>query len=86
MQTSGSDSVPMNVPVQGKRSRAIEVLKTAAGVLRLSVPALGVDAPTFRSNAGYVKVQAKGPILSSLVVVDDGVCVGRVDGNLYALD
>ena len=36
--------------------------------------------------AGYVRLQALGPILASPVVVDNTVYVGSVDGNLYALD
>ena len=36
--------------------------------------------------AGYVKLQALGPILSSPVVVDNMVYFGSVDGNVYALD
>jgi outer membrane protein assembly factor BamB len=36
--------------------------------------------------AGYVKLQAVGPILSSPVVVDNMVYVGSVDGNVYALE
>ncbi|HEY1986713.1 MAG TPA: PQQ-binding-like beta-propeller repeat protein [Terracidiphilus sp.] len=36
--------------------------------------------------AGYVKLQAMGPILSSPVVVDNVIYVGGVDGNVYALD
>jgi outer membrane protein assembly factor BamB len=36
--------------------------------------------------AGYVRLQAMGPILSSPVVVDNVIYVGSVDGNLYALD
>lgn len=36
--------------------------------------------------AGYVKLQAVGPILASPVVVDNVVYVGGVDGNVYALN
>jgi outer membrane protein assembly factor BamB len=36
--------------------------------------------------AGYMKLLAVGPILSSPVVVDNVIYVGSVDGNLYALD
>ncbi len=36
--------------------------------------------------AGYIKLQAVGPILASPVVVDNVVYVGSVDGNLYALN
>ena len=36
--------------------------------------------------AGYVKLLAVGPILSSPVVVDNVIYVGSVDGNVYALD
>jgi len=36
--------------------------------------------------AGYVKLQAVGPILSSPVVVDNVVYAGSADGNVYALN
>jgi len=36
--------------------------------------------------AGYVKMQAVGPILSSPVVVDNVIYVGSVDGSVYALN
>ena len=35
--------------------------------------------------AGYARLQAVGPILSSPVVADNVIYVGSVDGNLYAL-